>query len=73
MAFVRRLLVGVVVHLRHNEPSAVRLAVENAQRVVVPNFNLAAAYQLLTLDLQMGVNKEHLGSQHTETRFRRSL
>lgn len=51
MAFVGGLLVGVVVHFRHDEPRTIRLALENTQRVIVPKFDLASADQLLTFDL----------------------
>jgi ketosteroid isomerase-like protein len=61
-AFVGALLVGVVVHLRHDEPSAiVLLALEDIERVVVPYFDLIPTDQLLDVDLQMGVDKENLG------------
>ena len=62
MACVRRFLIGVVVHLRHDEPTAISLALENTQGMVVSHLDLTSADKLLTFDLQMGVHEENLGS-----------
>jgi hypothetical protein len=62
MACIRRFLIGVVVHLGHDEPSAICLALENTQGVIVPHLDFTSADKLLTFDLQMGVHEENLGS-----------
>jgi hypothetical protein len=52
MARVRRFLIGVVVHLGHDEPRAICLALQNTQGVVVPHLDLTSADKLLPFDLQ---------------------
>lgn len=63
MAGVALLGVGVHVHLADDQPAAIGLPLQNAQRVVVAHRDRATAEQALPFDAQMGGHGDDVAAQ----------
>ena len=72
-SFIRLFPIGVVVHLRDDQPRPVDLALENPKGVVVPHLDLSTTHELLALDLQVRRHEHDLGGEHPQGRLGRRL